>query len=164
VEPVAEKTLATKSKHQVEPSQGYIVIEKRPKKSLDIFRDLVTHGIPGFIVSREYPERIKREYALLRTPILWLSRYEIDNTLNPDDLPKLNYIINDFTGKCEESVVLLDGVEYLITQIGFESVIKYLQELKDIMIMNRSRLIIPLHKDAIAEHEFSILEKEFTMY
>ena len=164
VEPVAEKTLTTKSKHWLEPSRGYLVIEKRPKKSLDIFRDLVTHGIPGFIVSREYPEKIKREYMLLRTPVLWLSRYEIEKTLNPDDLPKLNYIINDFTGKCEESVVLLDGVEYLITQIGFESVIKYLQELKDIMVLNRSRLIIPLHKDAIAAHEFGILEKEFAIY
>lgn len=161
VEPAAEKTLSTTFKHWIDPSEGYIVLEKKPKKSLEIFRDLVTHGISGFIISRIHPEKIKRKYMLLRTPVLWLSRYEIDNTLNPDDLPKLNYIINDFTRRCEESVILLDGVEYLITQIGFETVIKYLHQLKDIVVKNRSRLIIPFHKDTISRSEFSILEKEF---
>jgi hypothetical protein len=78
VEPAAEKILTSKSKHWLDPSERYLIIEERPKKSLQIFRDLVTHCIPGFIVSREYPEKIKREYMFLRTLILWLSRYEIE--------------------------------------------------------------------------------------
>jgi hypothetical protein len=76
----------------------------------------------------------------------------------------LNSIIDDFIGKCEGVVVLLDEVEYLIIQIGFERVIRYLQELKNIIVLNGSRLIIPLHKDAIAGKEFSILEKEFQIF
>ncbi|MGC1120245.1 MAG: PAS domain S-box protein [Candidatus Methanofastidiosia archaeon] len=163
VEPAAEEPISTKIKYWVDPSEGYIVLEKKPGKSLKIFHDLVTHGVPGFIISREYPEKVKKKYNLLRTPVLWLSRFEIDGALSPDDLPKLNYIVKDFTRKCEESVVFLDGLEYLITQIGFDTVMKHLQELKDIVVISKSRLIVPVHKGAISEREFSILEREFVV-
>jgi PAS domain S-box-containing protein len=161
VEPVAEKRVTTRFKYWIDPSEGYIVLEKKPEKSFEVFYDLVTHGIPGFVISRGYPDKIKMKYSLSKTPLLWLSRSEIENTLNPDDFSKLSYIVEDFTRKCEESVVLLDGIEYLVTQIGFTTVVRFLLDLKDIMVTNQSRLIIPLHKDAISVREYSLLEKEF---
>lgn len=163
VEPAAEEPISTKIKYWLDPSEGYIVLEKRPEKSLKIFHDLVTHDIPGFIISREHPEKVKKKYSFSRTPGLWLSRFEVDGALSPDDLPKLIYIVKDFTRKCEESVVFLDGLEYLITQIGFETVMKHLEELKDIVVISKSRLIIPVHKGAISEREFSTLEREFVV-
>jgi hypothetical protein len=163
VEPVAEKRLKTEFKHWLEPSECYIVMEKNPEKSLVIFCDLVNHGIPGFVISRMYPEKIKRRFKLVQTPMLWLSNSETENALNPNDLSKLNYIIQDFSKKSEESVILLDGVEYLITQVGFPTVIKHIEELKDIVVMNNSRLIISLHKGTLSVKECSILEKGATI-
>jgi hypothetical protein len=163
VEPAAEEPISTRIRYWLDPSEGYIVLEKRPEKALRIFHDLVTHDVPGFIISREHPERIRKKYSFLRTPGLWLSRFEVDGTLSPDDLPKLIYIVKDFTRKCEESVVFLDGLEYLITQIGFDTVMKHLEELKDIVVISKSRLILPVHKGAISEREFSILEREFVV-
>ncbi|MBU7036540.1 MAG: PAS domain S-box protein [Theionarchaea archaeon] len=163
VEPVAEKILTTERKHVLDPSEGYIVREKKPDRSLEIFYDLVTHGIPGFVISREYPEKIRTKYNLLKTPMLWLSRSEMEKTVSPDDLPKLSYIIQDFTRKCEESVVLLDGLEYLFTQVGFKTVVKLLHNLKDTVVINRSRLILPLHVGALSDQEYRILEKEFVV-
>ncbi len=163
VEPIAEKRLKTEFKHWLNPAECYIVTEKKPEKSFEIFVDLVTHGIPGFVISRGYPEKIKKRYKLLRTPVLWLSRSGKENAISPDDLPKLNYIIKDFTRKSEESVILLDGVEYLVTQIGFDTVLKFLQELKDLVVTDNSRLIISLHRDTLSEKEYSILERESTV-
>lgn len=163
IEPVAEKTLRTEVTHWLDPLEGYIVIEKKTAKSFEIFVDLVTHGIPGFVVSREHPKKIRRKYNLVRTPVMWLSRSKIENSITPNDLPKMNHIIRNFTQKSEESVILLDGLEYLITQISFDVVIKYLQELKDLIVLNNSRLIIPLHRNALTDKEYSILEKEFTI-
>ena len=163
IEPVAEKRLKTKFKHWLEPLEVYIVTEKKPKKSFEIFVDLVTHGIPGFAVSRVYPEKLKRKYNLVKTPVLWLSRTEGENTISPDDLSKLRYIIEDFTRKSEESVILMDGLEYLITQTGFEPMLKYLQELKDTVALKNTRLIIPVHKETMSPREFGILEREFVV-
>lgn len=161
VEPSPEKQLATKAEYWLDPSEGYIVSEKKPERTLEIFRDLVTHGIPGFIISRQYPEKTKRKYKLLKTPMIWLSRSEARDTVSPDDLSKISYIVEDFIKKCEESAILLDGVEYLITQTDFETVIRYLQKLKDLVVLNNSRLIIPFHKDTVSRREYSILEREF---
>lgn len=161
IEPVTEKTLNTEIKYQLNPLEGYLILEKKPKKSFEIFVDLVTHGVSGFVVSRDYPEKLKKKYDLVRTPMLWLSRTEQENTVKPDDLPKLTYIIEDFTRKIKESVILIDGLEYLITQSGFDAVLKFLQELKDTVILNNSRLIIPVHREALSPQNFSILEREF---
>lgn len=163
VEPIPEKELETDITHWLDPAGGYIILEKEPEKSFQIFCDLVTHGIPGFVVSREFPDTIKRKYQLVKTPILWLSRFDVENTISPDSFSKLIYIIRDFTKKTKESVVLLDGLEYLISQTSFYEVLTYLQELKDIIFMSNSRLIIPLHKEVLTEKEYSILETEFTV-
>jgi PAS domain S-box-containing protein len=163
IEPVPENVLQTEFKHWLDPMEGYIIIEKKPEKSLEIFCDLVTHGIPGFAILRTNPGRFRRKYELTRTPMLWLSRSEAENTINPNDLSKLLYIIEEFTKKSEESVILLEGLEYLITQINFEAVLKYMQELHDTVIINNSRLIIPLHRDTLTPREYFLLEKEFAI-
>ncbi|MGD2250777.1 MAG: DUF835 domain-containing protein, partial [Candidatus Methanofastidiosia archaeon] len=162
VKPVAETPLKTECTHWLEPMEAYIIQEKKPKKTLKIFTDLVTHGVPGFIISREHPERLRQRCNLVKTPMLWLSRTTGKNTINPDDLPKLHYIIEDFTRKCHESVVLLDGLEYLITQNDFATVLNYLQDLKDMVVLHNARLVIPLHVEALPEDQFSMLEREFT--
>ena len=159
VESVAEGSKKN-PKYQLDPAEAYIVTEKKPEKAVEIFYDLVTHGIPGFIISREHPERLRRKYKLVRTPMLWLSRSERENTISSDDLFMLECIIEDFTRKSSESVILLDGLEYLITQTSFEKVLHYVQELIDIIILNNSRLLISLHKDALSPREYSLLERE----
>lgn len=163
VEPVAENRLKTEFMYWLEPGECYLVREKKPEKSLEIFCDLVTHGIPGFLVSRRHPEKIKRKYMLARTPALWLSQAETEHTIDPSDLSKLNFIIGDFTRKSDESVILLNGIEYLITQMSFETVLKYVEELKDIVVVNNSRLIIPIHEGILSLKERSILERGFTV-
>jgi CheY-like chemotaxis protein len=161
VEPIPEETLDTEIEHWLEPAEGYLVLEKEAEKSFEIFVDLVTHSIPGFVISRVFPEKIQKKYNLVKTPMLWLSRFEKENTISPDSISKLVYIIRDFTKKSEESVILLDGLEYLITQAGFTTVLTYLQELKDIIVMYNSRLIIPLYKEVLSSKEYKMLEKEF---
>jgi len=162
-EPMAEQMLQTEFTYWLDPSECYIFIEKKPEKSFEVFIDLVIHGVPGFVISREYPEKVKKKYKLVKTPVLWLTRIERENTLNPEDLSKLNYIVGNFTRKSEKSVILLDGLEYLITQTNFQTVLRYLQELRDIIAMNNSRLIIPLHKGTLPLEEYNILERAFTI-
>ncbi|MBU7010626.1 MAG: PAS domain S-box protein [Theionarchaea archaeon] len=160
VEPVAEKSLHTKLKFRLDFSETYLIKEKKPEKSFEIFIDFVTHGIPGFMVSRTYPEKVKRHYRLQKTPMLWLSNTQVDNAIDPNDLSKLIFIIEDFTKKSEHSVVLLDGLEYLITQTDFEGVSKFLHELKDMIVLNNALLLVPLHKDALSVREYSVLERD----
>ena len=160
VEPITEERSQTTPKYWLDSMEAYIVLEETPRKSVEIFSDLVTHGIPGCVVSRVHPEKLRKKYNLVRTPMLWLSRAGVELSISPDDLPKLEYIIEDFTRKSTESVILLDGVEYLMTQTSFVDVLQYVQELKDIMVINNSRLIISLYRDALSPREYSVFVRE----
>jgi PAS domain S-box-containing protein len=160
VEPAAENKDSTDLRHNLEPGEGYIIAEKKPEKSFEIFVDMVTHEIPGFIVSRAHPERIKRKYNFVKTPMVWLTRSQVEHGVDPNDLSKLIFIIRNFTRRSEQSVVLLDGLEYLMTQNGFEAVLRFLRDLKDTVVLNNSRLIIPLHTDTLSERELGLLERE----
>ncbi len=145
----------------IAPSEGYIIVEKEPEMSFKVFVDLVNRGIPGFVVSRVHPDKLKEKYGVKDVLSLWLSRSLIEDSVSPDNIFKLIYAVRDFTRRNEESVVLLDGVEYLVAEIGFEKTLMHLLELKDIAVTNRSRLIITLCRDTLPERAFHMLEKEF---
>lgn len=160
IEPVAEKKSRSSLKYNVDPGEACIVLEKKHEKSLKIFRDLVNHGIPGFVVSRVHPEILRKKYGLAKIPMLWLSQSEGENTIAPDDLHMLEYIVKEFTRKSKEPVILLEGLEYLIVNIGFKNTLQYVHELKDIAILSNARLIMSLHKDALFPEEYNMLRKE----
>jgi PAS domain S-box-containing protein len=160
VEPAAESSLNTQVKYPLESGECYIILEKKPEKSFEIFQDFVTHEVPGFVVTRIYPEKIKRTLKLQKTPVMWLSKTQTELAIDPHDLSKLVYTIENFSKKTQESVILLDGVEYLITQTGFEGVLQFLRDLKDIIVQHNSRLLIPLHAETLSVREFSLFERE----
>jgi hypothetical protein len=147
--------------HETHPPGCYIIVEKRPEKCFEILSKLVLQGISGFIISREYPEKIRKKYRLSETPILWLSRSGTENAVDPNDFWVLKSILHDFTTRNKESVIILDGLEYLVTQISFGVVVERLAELEVIMIEGNSRLIIPLHKDTLSTQEYSRLQEKF---
>ncbi|MFQ6088528.1 MAG: DUF835 domain-containing protein, partial [Candidatus Methanofastidiosia archaeon] len=160
IEPAVESHLETELTYKLEPSEGYIVKEVRPEKSFEIFYDLVTHGISGFCVSRTHPEKIIKVYGLKKTPILWLSSTGMEESIDSQDLSKMNHIIGEFLKKAEDSVVLLEGIEYLITENDFERVLKALHALKDYVVLSNSRLIVSLNPNTLSERELSLLERE----
>ena len=163
IDPVPEKLLPQKDKHELDSSNIYVIIEKKPEKSYKIFRNLVTHGVPGLIVSRMHPKRIRKKYKLMKTPVLWLSWSEIEISMHPNDFSKLHYTFMEFMTKSDQSVILLDGIEYLIMNTSFETVLAYLKELRDILVITNSLLVIPLHRGTLSLKEYTILDEEFTI-
>ncbi|MBU6997871.1 MAG: PAS domain S-box protein [Theionarchaea archaeon] len=162
-EPVAEDSFSTDLRYNLESGEGYAVLGKKPDKAFEIFVDLVTHEIPGFVMSRTHPDRIRKKYNLVKTPLVWLTRSHVEQGVDPNDLSKLIFIIRNFTRKSQQSVVLLDGLEYLMTQNGFEAALKFLRDLKDTIVLNNSRLIVPLHVDTLSPRELGLLERELIL-
>jgi hypothetical protein len=161
VQPKLEKKQEPEKEYHLDNFTVYIVAETRPKKSFAMFCSLVAQGAPGLVVTRTYPKKIKKEYNLTEVPFLWLSQSGIRDSIDPTDLSKLNYVIGKSTQKCQKSVILIDGLEYLITHTNFENVLGYLIELKKIIEISNSWLIIPLHKEALLTREYNKLKREF---
>ena len=164
ISPVAESILPTAMKYKIERGESYLVEGKEPAEAFEIFKDAVTHGIQGFAICRIHPMKVRRRHGLKKTPILWLSTIETDNSVDPKDLAKINHILNEFLKRASNSIILLEGIEYLTIQNSFGKVIKALHSLNDYVIMSDSRLLVPVNPKTLEKKEVSILEKEFNVF
>ncbi len=161
ITPAAENTLSSKMKYQINPGESYLIEAAQPTEAFDIFKDAVTHGIQGFSICRMHPKKVRVTYGLQKTPILWLSTVGTEDAIDPKDLAKINHMLNEFLKRAKDSIILLEGVEYLVIQNSFEKVVKALHSLNDYITIFNSRLLVPVNPKTLEDRELSILEKEF---
>jgi PAS domain S-box-containing protein len=164
ISPAVENTLKSAMKYTLEPGESYLIESHDTAEVFDIFRDAVIHGIQGFSICRTHPKKVRGKYQLKKTPILWLSTIGTGDSVDPKDLAKINHLVNEFLKRAIDSVVLLEGIEYLIIQNNFEKVIKALNSLNDYITISGSRLLVPVSPKTLSEKELSILEKEFKVF
>ncbi|MDI6708399.1 MAG: DUF835 domain-containing protein, partial [Candidatus Thermoplasmatota archaeon] len=146
-------------KYELRPRYSYLVEEEKATKSFEIFADQVTHGIEGLCISRKHPELIKERYGLDKVPKIWLTAEIADDSLKPTDLALLTLTIRDFIDKTENGVVLLDGIDYLLLNNSFESVVKTLNSINDSIMRSKSRLILSINPAEFSAKQFALLSK-----
>ncbi|MBW3015282.1 DUF835 domain-containing protein [Candidatus Woesearchaeota archaeon] len=150
-------------KYKIEPGKVHLVKEPKAHKSYDMFIDNVMHKVYGLCISRKNPNKVKLEYGIQSTPVVWLTRIEPDvMSLNPIELEQLTFTITQYLEKVgkNKSVVLLDGIEYLASTNPFNKVIHAIGMLKDKLSGTNSSIIIPIDQYALPSKDFSILIKE----
>ncbi|MFQ5884103.1 MAG: DUF835 domain-containing protein [Thermoplasmata archaeon] len=162
--PVPEAHLKTKKTYDLPGGYSYLVEESTPNHCFEVFKDLVTHGKQGLVITRTMPKKLRGMYGLEKTPILWLTRV-VDNpeTLRPYPVGKISETIQHFIGAGKNTVVLLDGVEYLITHNDFKTVLTSLQDLNEYIAQYDSILVIPADAEAMEPKQFALLRRDLRM-
>ena len=138
---------------------AYLVRETKPTKSFDIFVDQVTHNIQGLCVTRQHPSVIRKEWGLEKTPIIWLSNQLGKVYVNPTNIGILSDTIIRFVEKSGDSVVLIDGVEFLIVNNDFEKVLRMIHHVTEAVMEYKSRLIISVDPRTLSTRELALLER-----
>ncbi|MFQ5837351.1 MAG: DUF835 domain-containing protein [Thermoplasmata archaeon] len=162
--PVPEAHLDTARSFHLEEGFSYIVPESEPSHSFEVFKDVVTHGVRGLCITRQQPDKVAQAYGLERTPILWLSRVVSNpNCVRPTPPENVAMAIDHFLEVSPKSVVLLDGVEYLVAHNEFSSVLTLLHDLNERVSVSDSILLLPLDPKAFDEREFTLLKRDLRM-
>ena len=138
---------------------SYLVKETKPHKSFEIFVDQVTHNIQGLCVTRQHPTNLRKEWGLEKTPIIWLSNQLGKVYVNPTNIGILSDTIIRFVEKSGDSVVLIDGVEFLIVNNDFEKVLRMIHHITEAVMENRSRLIVSVDPRTLETRELALLER-----
>ena len=157
-----EKRAKSKQKYGLKPGLLYMIKERKAEKAFEVFTDLVTHDCPGLCITRSSPELVRGEHGLKETPIVWLTNNETANErcLPPTDIPRLHLAVTDFMENAKDGVIMLDGLEYLVTNNNFSTILKLVQLLRDKVMLHNGRLIINVVPGALAEKEIGLMEKE----
>ena len=157
------KETAPASPDELESGYNYLIEEPQPKRSFEYFKAKTGHGAKGLCISTSYPKKIIEEYGLHGTTVYWLSELEFDNqSLHPRRLDfEVTRAIQNFVKSNPSSVLIIDGVEFLILINGFERVMTFIKKMNDIMSATASTLITSINPSAFSEEKLSIIEREF---
>ncbi|MDH3365644.1 MAG: DUF835 domain-containing protein [Thermoplasmata archaeon] len=123
--------------------------------------DTLSFLIPkGLVVTRVYPERIRETYHLQVTPIIWLTESTGDQRIPPTSVTLLTDTMIRFMESNPNSIVLMDGMEYLLTFNDFNRVLKSLDALNETVWITKSRLLISLNPKALDGKQLAMVERD----
>ncbi len=148
------------SMDELERSFSYLVEEDKPEASYNLFLKTLAGGMKGYCVTRNYPAKIRTKFDLKDTPVVWLSNVGRENTIRPKDLEKLSLALEQFLSQPGGGIVLLDGLEYLITNNNFITVLRLIQSLRDQVAINQSILLMAVNRSTLESHQLNLLERE----
>jgi hypothetical protein len=143
------------------PGRSYLIQEDRPAEAFRRFAAFLGGRGGGLVITRTNPKRVRETYDLPAERVLWLTDREgsAEDTIAPA-LERLVYEIEDFMSKQPRGAVLLDGIEYLVSNNSFDAVLKFIRRLLDAISESHYAFIISLGSGTVKEQELKVLERE----
>jgi PAS domain S-box-containing protein len=159
ITPALERARFGRGVGDLEPGHLYLV-KKDPARAFDIFVSIVFGDHEGLCITRTYPPMVRSKYGLEKTPIVWLTGEASEGERSVHSIQDLSIVIGDFLEKAKKPVILLDGFEYIVTNSGWDSFIRFLQVLKDRVERKGGVLIAPIIEEALGPKELALLNRE----
>jgi len=145
---------------------SYLFTNRAVIMAFESFKRLVSEGKRGLVITRTHPSRVQQMYGL-DCPVMWIAKAAKPVggviSLEPTRLMKIHSTISDFIKANPGAVVLLDGLEYLVTENGFGTVMKAIQLTNEEVAMSGSFLLVPIDPRAFETQQLGLLEREFSI-
>jgi hypothetical protein len=140
---------------------SYLIEEDRAHFCFQILSKLIGCNYEGLCICRTNPKKIKENFGLEDVSMYWLTDRESKSeaTISPS-LENMIYVAEEFIDRSDEAVLLLDGLEYLISNNSFNPVLRFLRRLIDKISETESILLISVSPKAINTQELKLLERE----
>jgi len=137
----------------------YIVRERKPFLAYKLFESTLGEGVPGLCVTRQFPDKVREIFDLKDTRVLWLSHTPGKDHHNPTSVGTLATIISSFIERYKKCVVLIDGLEYLVINNGFQQVLRFVEHINEQVMQSRSIVLVPISPSAFSEKELALIER-----
>jgi len=126
--PMPEDYLPSRVKYELTPRACCFVVEKEPRRSAEIFLDLVRHGIPGIWITSRDARGTRAKFGLRRTPVLILNKRRIrgEATLVVTKLSRAKAALKNYASAVfGRAVVFFDGFRGIVESNGFEEALEF---------------------------------------
>ncbi len=144
---------------RLEEGVCYVVKERKPILAYKLFESSLAQDAPGLCVTRQFPEKVRNLFDLKDTRILWLSHTPGVDHHNPTSIGTLATVISSFVERYKKSFVLIDGLEYLVINNGFQQVLRFAEHINEQVMQSKSTVLIPVSPNAFSEQELALLER-----
>ena len=144
------------------PGHIYRIESEPPSVTYDLFRNLVISDLFGLVISRKPPDIVKEATCLIETPMVWISGTPKDGTrtVAPSEVGQIVQLVKDFIKKAEGTVILIDGLEFLLFQNGSKIILGALFLLSEIVATSNTRDLLPVDLVAIEPTTLALIQRE----
>lgn len=164
------------------PRGVYLVYDEKADAALSLFSELVTLPLrpdaevpgredsatatlqflipSGLVITREFPDSIRKKYNLQVTPIIWLTESPGERRIAPTSLAVITDTVVRFMESNPNSIAIFEGIEYIVTYNEFRKVLRSLDSLNETAWMTKGRLLLAVNPKAFDEKELALLERD----
>jgi len=126
----------------------YLVDEEKPESTYKILKKELGRGAKGLCITRTHPDKAKALY-FIDCSFLWLSRDEKGDSVNPTNLGGILKNAKSFMKNVDNGILVLDGLEYLLVQNGFNQSLKFIHLLNESVSTSSSKLLISFNLQSL---------------
>ncbi len=146
---------------ELKAGRSYLVEEDRPEHAYRLLAEAVGKGQGGLLITRTNPKRVREQFPLESVTVLWLTDREgsREETIAPA-LERIVYEIEGFMSKHPHGSVMLDGIEYLVSNNSFDAVLRFIRRLVDSVSEGHFTFLISLGPATVKEQELKMIERE----
>ncbi len=144
---------------ELELGRAYLVKERKPGRAWHHFARALDDGFEGLYVTRQHPNHVEKRHGPKTLKVVWLSTTLGRDYVDPHNLGALTTLINGFTEPDRRSIVLLDGLEYLMINNDFPRILKFVEYLREIVMQRQCVLVLSIDDRAFDPKEIAYLER-----
>jgi archaellum biogenesis ATPase FlaH len=134
---------------------SYLHIAESPKDVMK-FIDAISKSKRCVVISRISPGKRKN---IVKS--LWLTEINTEiSHINPKEIEQLCYDAEKIIAENKGIIIVLEGVEYLITHNSFKEIFHLINKLKDLAYVNKSVFLAVVGKNTLCDEEKNMLMHE----
>jgi hypothetical protein len=103
------------------------------------------------------------QHKITKGDFIWMTTNTVchDRRVNPTNISMVHMSIIDFLRANPRGMITLEGVEYLVSNNGFDPILRLLHALNDKITVSDAILLVTMDEQTLAPREMRILEKDF---
>jgi len=141
------------------PGNVYLVEERRPKVSYELFEHALSSGCSGLVITRDFPKKLLTEKELDSCRMVWLTNLVGEGRINPTAIGILMSQVRAFIESQKRTAIIVDGLEYLVSLNTYDRMLQFMHQLRDMVVTNDCVLIVPVDPRTMSEREIALLER-----
>jgi len=144
----------------LEEGYTYLLENEDPAKAFEHLTDTLNAGRKGLFITRNHPRKICRKYKVDGASHIWLTKMAGDGNFKPTQLEGIKRYCEEFLKNSPRGLLVIDGIEYLVSHNDFEDVHNLVQFFKDLASVTDTIILISVSPSILKPNELKILEKE----
>ena len=138
----------------------YILLAKSSDRAFGLYHEIGGAGGQVTVVARAHPDRLLKEFGIPREDVLWLSSTTGERVINPQSVGILTDTMVRAFEREPGATVIMEGLEYLVTQNDFSKVLKMVNFIYETVAVNQGVMVITIDPQAFTEKELAFLLRE----